>query len=56
MAQRIPAFVFEAEPETMRLLLARLDERWGGAAGYLTEAGVSEASLARWRELLVEPV
>jgi protein-tyrosine phosphatase len=35
-----------AEPETMRALLARLDERYGGVGPYLAASGLSEGELA----------
>ncbi len=40
-------------PETMAAVLAYVDRRWGGPAGYLADAGVSEADLAAIRRRLV---
>lgn len=53
LAQRIPAFVFEPKPETMRLFLERLDGEWGGASGYFLANGIDGQVLERWRSLLV---
>jgi len=55
LARQIPAFVFDATPGTMALFLDRLDDRWGGAAGYLTDNGVDPAAIDRWREIFLSP-
>ena len=43
-----------AEPESMRRLLAHVDERWGGAAGYLRHCGLTDTDLDALRKALVE--
>jgi protein tyrosine/serine phosphatase len=53
MAEQIPAFVFEARAETMALFLEQLDERWGGAAGYLTANGAPAEHVLEWQTMLV---
>jgi protein tyrosine/serine phosphatase len=55
MTEEIPAFVLQAQPETMEAFLARVDRRWGGAAGYLAAYGASDDALQTWRDLLLEP-
>ena len=50
----MPAFVFDATPETMELFLDRLDERWGGAEGYFVASGVDPAVVERWRRLFLD--
>jgi hypothetical protein len=55
LARHVPAFVFDATPETMELFLRKLDERWGGAAGYFAASGVDPAVIERWKELLLRP-
>jgi hypothetical protein len=52
LAKQVPAFVFDATPQTMELFLERLDERWGGA-GYFV-ASVDPAAVERWRRLFVD--
>jgi protein-tyrosine phosphatase len=44
-----------SEPGTMRAFLAALDERYGGARGWALAAGLSEDTLRRLEELLLEP-
>jgi protein-tyrosine phosphatase len=51
LARQIPAFIFDATPQTMELFLDRLDERWGGALGYFTANGVEPGVLDRWRDI-----
>jgi len=53
LARQIPAFVFDATPQTMELFLDRLHERWGGGAGYFTANGVEPSVLDRWRALFI---
>jgi protein-tyrosine phosphatase len=53
LARQIPAFVFDATPQTMELFLDRLDARWGGAAGYFTANGVDPDVIDQWRGILV---
>jgi protein-tyrosine phosphatase len=55
LAERLPAFVFDALPATMVRFLDELDRRWGGAEGYFAHHGVPLVALDRWRSLLVEP-
>lgn len=42
------------DPKTMRATLRHLDEKYGGAEGYLRQAGVSQASLENLKAALVE--
>jgi len=35
--------------------ITHLNDRFGGAAGYLQAHGASPESIARWREILIEP-
>jgi protein-tyrosine phosphatase len=44
-----------ARPEVMLEVLAHIDERYGGAAGYLTAVGVAPEDLERLRDRFVEP-
>jgi protein-tyrosine phosphatase len=44
-----------AYPETMAATLARIDEGWGSAEGYLMVGGVSAAELAAFREKFLLP-
>lgn len=53
LAEQLPVFTFQAKAGTMRHLLTRLDERWGGAAGYLRSIGVGSSQLDTLRSLLV---
>jgi len=53
LARQIPAFVFDATPQTMELFLDRLDARWGGAAGYFASNGVDPGLIDQWRTTLV---
>jgi protein-tyrosine phosphatase len=48
------AAIVAAAPETMERFLADLDDRYGGAEGYLDSLGRPEA-VSRLRELLLEP-
>ena len=45
----------DAPPELMQAVLERLYRRYGGAAGYLRAAGLTDEDLGRLRELLTEP-
>ena len=46
------AHMLDAEPETMRAILAHLETRHGGAERYLLAAGVAESDVARlWRRI-----
>ena len=54
LARHIPAFVFDATPQTMELFLDRLDARWGGAAGYFTANGVDPGVIDQWRGILID--
>ena len=53
LAHEIPAFVLEAHPATMEIVLAGIDERWGGAAAYFEAHGAAAATIDGWRDLLV---
>jgi protein-tyrosine phosphatase len=53
LAQHIPAFVFDATPETMERFLDRLYDRWGGARGYFSANGVDADVVDQWREIFV---
>jgi len=53
MSEQIAAFTAMAPADTMAQVLDHLQTRWGGAAGFLTQHGVSDAELATWRSLLV---
>ena len=50
-----PAWVFEAPPETMRAFLRRVDEEYGGAAGWARGLGMPEEAVAALRSALLEP-
>lgn len=47
------AALMASNPEDLRATLVHLDERWGGADGYLAEIGVSEAVRGEVRAKLV---
>lgn len=53
--QRIGLDAHRVDPATMTGVLDVLDERYGGAAGYLRAAGASDADLAALKARLVEP-
>jgi len=53
MAEQLPAFVYEARAGTMGRFLARLDERWGGAAEFFTANGADPEAVDEWRALFV---
>lgn len=53
LAAQLPAFVFEAQAETMIAFLDHLDSSCGGAASFLRANGVGDDALERWRSLLV---
>jgi protein tyrosine/serine phosphatase len=53
MSEQIAAFTAMAPAETMAQVLEHLDERWGGAAGFLAEHGVVDEQVASWRRRLV---
>lgn len=55
MAAALPAFTFDAHPETMRRFLAHLEQTWGGPAGWLTAQGVAGDEIERWQHTLVDP-
>ena len=44
------------ESRAIEAVLDTVRERQGGAAGFLIAHGASPALLARWRDLLLEPV
>lgn len=48
--------VVDAPPELMLATLHHLDERYGGASGYLRAGGLSSGQIDRLRELLTEPI
>ncbi len=50
----LPEESLTAEPRSMRLFLAHLEERYGGARKYLTGAGVDDATLHRLEQNLLE--
>jgi protein-tyrosine phosphatase len=50
----LPEESLTAEPRSMELFLEGLAKQYGGARGYLCEAGVDEALLARLRSALVD--
>ncbi len=50
----LPEESLTAEPRSMQLFLGRLEETYGGAAGYLAEHGVDDATLKRLRDVLLE--
>jgi hypothetical protein len=47
---------FGVPPAAIDVFLDALDERYGGAAGYLRSIGVSDATLGDVAEALCEPV
>lgn len=49
------ALATESPAPVMRRLLDQLDERWGSAAGFLREHGLTDAELIALRAALVEP-
>ena len=53
MTEQLAAFTAMAPAETMVQVLDHLATRWGGAAGFLADHGVSDAEVATWREVLV---
>lgn len=53
LAERIPAFTYQASPGTMRHFLDAVGTTWGGAAGYLSSVGVTDDALDAVRHLLV---
>lgn len=50
----LPEESLTAEPRSMELFLARLEETYGGARKYLTENGVDDDTLQRLRHALLE--
>lgn len=54
MAGQLPAFVFDADAETMERFLDHLDNRWGGALGWMDAHGFTGADVAAWRADFVE--
>jgi protein-tyrosine phosphatase len=48
--------VVDAPPELMLSTLRHLDDRYGGAIGYLRAGGLKNAEIARLRDLLTEPI
>lgn len=54
MFAELPPDTLHAEPETMVALLEGLDERYGGAAGYLAAAGVAPGVVEQMREKTLE--
>lgn len=55
MLDALPPDTQHANPETMVELLARVRERWGGFEGYVREAGVDDATLAKLRDRVLVP-
>lgn len=53
LAKQVPVFSFQAKAGTMRHLLDRIDERWGGAAGYARSLGIDDDAIGALRSLLV---
>jgi protein-tyrosine phosphatase len=53
MTEQLAAFTAMAPAETMAQVLDHLHTRWGGAAGFLRDHGVSDDELVAWREQLV---
>ena len=45
--------MLEAHPATMEIVLAGIDERWGGAEAYFEAHDAAVATIDRWRDLLV---
>ena len=54
-ARRIGVDALRVDPDAMATVLGTLEERWGGAAGYLRTAGVAGGVLDDLRGRLVEP-
>jgi len=52
--QPLPVYMFSCLPETMRLALAFLDEKYGGVAGYVRAAGVTDSQIKRLRSRFIE--
>lgn len=50
------ALATESPASVMRALLERVDDRWGSAAGFLREHGMTEDELAALNAALVEPI
>lgn len=55
MTEQLAAFTATSAPETMDLVLAHLDQRWGGGAEFLVHHGASPRRIEDWRRLLVDP-
>lgn len=53
---QIPEYVVKSKPESMLRVLAHLSERYGGAAQYLLQAGVSQQQLDSILAKLVTPL
>ena len=53
MNEQLAAFTAMSPAETMVQVLDHLDDRWGGAAGFLAAHGVAETDLTGWRRLFV---
>ncbi|PRB19230.1 tyrosine-protein phosphatase [Microbacterium sp. MYb62] len=49
------ALATQSPAPVMRRLLAEVDDRWGSAAGYLREKGMSEGELAALSTVLIAP-
>ncbi len=54
MAANLPAFAFDAHPETMARFLTHLDQQWGGPIGWLATHGITEAELEAWVARFIE--
>jgi len=54
LAAALPAFTFDAHPETMARFLGHLGRHWGGPAGWLGAQGVTDAEVERWRRMLID--
>ena len=54
MWKELPPDTLHARPETMRGLLDRIQERWGGVAGYVESIGIEDHELAQLRERSLE--
>jgi protein tyrosine/serine phosphatase len=52
LSAQVPAFSFQAKAQTMANFLRALDDRWGGAAGYLADIGTAEATITAAGRLL----
>lgn len=52
--EEVPAYVFDADPRTIRALLAELRARYGSLEAYATSAGVERAAVEKLRETLLE--